>query len=49
MGRVFKVLSFLIVAAVLGLLAYTYAGPFLGADFSAPTREIRQPILLNAT
>lgn len=48
MGRLLKYLVYLIVLAGLALLAYAYIGPFLGADFSPPQDEMRQPVILNA-
>ena len=48
MVRLFKVLFFLIVIAVIGLTGYAYIGPFFGADFSAPQTETRVPVTLDA-
>lgn len=48
MGRVIKYLIYLILLGFLGLVAYAYVGPFLGADFSAPQTEQREPIILEA-
>ena len=38
----------LAVLAAAGLVAYAYLGPWFGADFSAPTQEIRTPVILDA-
>ncbi|MBY6134537.1 hypothetical protein AB9K35_20550 [Leisingera sp. XS_AS12] len=48
MGRLFKYLIYLVVLAAVGLVAYTYVGPWFGADFSAPSTEVRKPVVLNA-
>ena len=46
-----KILKWLIIFAILAFIAligYAYIGPFFGADFSPPAREIRQEIILEA-
>lgn len=48
MAAAFKGLILLIFLLLFGLIGYAYIGPFLGADFSAPQKEIRLPIVLNA-
>lgn len=48
MFRIFKVLVFLLVLAVVGLAGYAYVGPFFGVDFSAPQEETRVPVTLDA-
>ena len=48
MFRIFKVLVFLVVLAVVGLAGYAYVGPFFGVDFSAPQEETRVPVTLDA-
>lgn len=48
MGRLIKLLIYLAVLGFIALAAYAYVGPFLGADFSAPQDEVRQPVILNA-
>lgn len=48
MGRLIKYLVIFGILAALGLVAYAYVGPWFGADFSAPTQEIRKPVLLDA-
>ena len=48
MGRLVKYLIFIIIICAIGLIAYAYVGPWFGADFSAPTSEIRKPVVLNA-
>ena len=44
MWRLIKWLIYLAILAGLALIAYAYVGPFFGADFSAPVREIRVPV-----
>ena len=46
MQLLIKWLLYLAVAALVCLVAYTYIGPYFGADFSAPQTEIRVPITL---
>ncbi len=48
MGRIFKYLIFVVILGVIGLTAYAYVGPWFGADFSAPTTEVRKPVVLDA-
>jgi O-antigen/teichoic acid export membrane protein len=48
MGRVIRVLLILVFLASIGLIGYAYVGPLFGADFSAPSQEIREPVILNA-
>ncbi|SEO95963.1 hypothetical protein SAMN04490248_11758 [Salinihabitans flavidus] len=48
MGRVFRTLVYLIVIAAVGLVGYAYLGPIFGADFTAPSEEIRVPMTLDA-
>ncbi|HKL54637.1 hypothetical protein BXY70_0484 [Roseovarius halotolerans] len=46
MLRLIKWLLYLAILAFIGLVGYAYIGPFFGADFSPPTNEIRQEIIL---
>lgn len=46
MLRLIKWLLYLAILAFIGLVSYAYIGPFFGADFSPPTNEIRQEIIL---
>ena len=46
MGRALKYLFYLAGLALVALVAYSYAGPYLGADFSPDRQEIRQPVTL---
>jgi hypothetical protein len=46
MLRLIKWLLYLVVLGFIALVAYVYIGPFLGADFTPETREIRQDILI---
>ena len=48
MAAAFKGLILLIFLLVIGLVGYAYIGPFLGADFSAPQKAIRLPVVLDA-
>ena len=48
MGRLIKYLIYLTILAGLGLVAYTYIGPWFGVDFSAPQSEITVPVVLDA-
>ncbi|MDW4497716.1 hypothetical protein R5H30_06975 [Sulfitobacter sp. D35] len=47
MGRLFKLLIFLLIIGLIALVGYAYVGPFFGADFSAPQQEIRVPVTLD--
>ena len=47
MGRLIKLLIYLIILGGIALVAYTYVGPFFGMDFSAPQVEIREPVTLD--
>lgn len=46
MFRLIKWLFYLCCIGFIALVGYTYIGPFLGADFSPQTREIREDIRL---
>lgn len=46
MLRLIKWLFYLAVLAFIALVSYAYIGPFFGADFSPPSEEIRQEIIL---
>ncbi len=48
MGRVIKFLVYLLCLAFIAIVGYAYLGPWFGSDFSAPQREIRVPVTLNA-
>ncbi len=48
MARLVKYLAFLLILAAIALVAYAYVGPWFGADFSAPSEEVRKPVVLNA-
>lgn len=47
MGRLIKLLIYLLFFGFVGLVAYAYLGPFFGADFSAPQNEVREPVILD--
>ena len=44
MWRVVKLLIFLIILAAIGLVAFAYLGPLLGADFTAPQSTKSIPV-----
>lgn len=46
MFRLIKWLFYLAILAFIALVIYAYVGPFFGADFSPPTNEIRQEIII---
>lgn len=46
MGRLIRWLFYLAVLAAVALVVYAYVGPWFGADFSAPSQEVREPIVL---
>ena len=48
MVRIVKYLIFIVILGGIGLVAYAYLGPWFGADFSAPTTEVRKPVVLDA-
>lgn len=50
MGRIFKWLVYLLIIAVIGLIAYAYIGPTLfPADFSPPQTERREAVELDGS
>ncbi|MEM6759218.1 MAG: hypothetical protein AAF601_07030 [Pseudomonadota bacterium] len=48
MGRVLKLLIFLLVIGGIGLVGYAYVGEYFGANFSPPQSETRLPVTLDA-
>lgn len=48
MGRLFKLLIYLLILGFIGLVGYAYIGPFFGADFGAPQTEINVPVTVDA-
>ena len=46
MLRLIKYLIYLAILGAIALVAYAYVGPFLGADFSAPQKEVREEVVL---
>ncbi len=48
MGKLIKLLIFLLVFGFIGLAAYAYLGPFFGADFAPDQVEVREPVQLPA-
>lgn len=47
MGKLIKLLIYLLIIGFIGLVGYAYIGPFFGADFAPPQAEIRQPVTLD--
>ena len=47
MGRLVKLVIYMVILAFLALITYAYLGPYFGADFSAPQSEIREPVTLD--
>ncbi len=47
MGRLVKLVIYLLVLGFIGLVSYAYLGPFFGADFTPPKTQIRTPVILN--
>jgi hypothetical protein len=48
MNRLVKFFVYILCLLGIGLVLYTYLGPWFGADFSAPQGEIRVPVTLDA-
>ncbi|WP_299282075.1 hypothetical protein [uncultured Tateyamaria sp.] len=48
MGRLFKLLIFLLIIGFIGLVCYAYVGEYFGANFSPEQTEIRLPVTLDA-
>ncbi|KHA52214.1 hypothetical protein [Sulfitobacter geojensis] len=48
MGKLIKLLIFLIVVGFAALVGFAYLGPFFGAEFAPAQVEIRQPVTLGA-
>ncbi|MEL6618381.1 MAG: hypothetical protein AAFY39_02565 [Pseudomonadota bacterium] len=48
MGRLIKLLIFLLVIGFIALVGYAYVGEFFGANFSPPQTETRVPVTLDA-
>lgn len=46
MGKLIKLLIYLVVIGFLGLTGYAYLGPFFGADFAPDQVETRVPVTL---
>lgn len=46
MGRLIKLLLFLIIVGIASLVAYAYVGPFFGAEFAPDQTETRMPVTL---
>ncbi|MEO0486460.1 MAG: hypothetical protein AAF092_11170 [Pseudomonadota bacterium] len=44
MGRLLRFLIYVVIAAAIGLVAYAYIGPFLGADFTPPSTNVTVPV-----
>ncbi|GAA6175509.1 hypothetical protein [Sulfitobacter pacificus] len=48
MGKLIKLLIFLLVLGFAALVGFAYLGPFFGAEFAPAQVEIRQPVTLGA-
>lgn len=48
MGRLVKFVIYMACLLFLALVGYAYVGPYFGVDFSAPQKEIREPVTLDA-
>lgn len=48
MGKLIKLLVYILCLAFIAVVGYAYLGPWFGSDFSAPQSEIRKPVTLNA-
>ena len=48
MKILFRLILFLLIIGIIGLVGYAYLGPIMGADFAAPINEIRVPVVLDA-
>ncbi len=46
MGRIFKLLIFILIISFVGLASYAYLGEYFGANFSPPQTETRVPVTL---
>jgi len=44
MGKLFKLLIFLIIVGFIGLVGFAYLGPFFGADFAPTPVDVREPV-----
>lgn len=47
MGRILKLLIYMIVLSGIGLIAYAYLGPIVGADFMPPRETVTVPVELD--
>ena len=47
MGRLIKLLLYLLILGFVALVVYAYVGPFFGVDFAPEPVEIRQPVTLD--
>ncbi len=48
MGKLTKLLIFLLIIGFIALVGYAYLGPFFGVDFSPTQTETRKPVTLIA-
>ncbi|NNE52487.1 MAG: hypothetical protein HKN30_08800 [Sulfitobacter sp.] len=46
MGRLIKLLIYLLIIGFIALVGYAYLGPFFGVDFAPGQEEIRKPVTL---
>ena len=47
MGRLIKLLIYLVILGFIALVGYAYIGPFFGVEFAPEQVEIRQPVTLD--
>ncbi|MEM9436401.1 MAG: hypothetical protein AAGA15_05115 [Pseudomonadota bacterium] len=47
MGRLLKLIIYMIVLAGIGLVAYAYVGPIVGVDFMPPRETVTVPVELD--
>ncbi|MBM1631923.1 hypothetical protein JQV27_03685 [Sulfitobacter mediterraneus] len=48
MGKLIKLLIYLLIIGCIGLIGYAYIGPFFGADFNPAQVETHVPVTLIA-
>lgn len=48
MGKLIKLLIYLLILGFIGLVGYAYLGPFFGVEFSPDQVETREPVTLIA-
>jgi len=48
MGKLIKLLIYLLIIGCIGLVGYAYIGPFFGADFAPDQVETHVPVTLDS-